>query len=170
MSVNNGKQCIRIGLISDTHGLFRPEINDIFSGVDAIFHAGDIGKPAVLNELQKIAPTTAVLGNVDVATWFPDLHRTAVMELGSKRFFIIHNIDELDLDPKSAGIDAVIFGHTHKPHHHERKGVSYINPGSAGVPRFLLPVSVAIMSVGDHISIESRHLNHGKKNSGARIQ
>lgn len=157
MTISNGKQGFRIGLISDTHGLFRPEIADIFAGVDAIFHAGDIGKPAVLQELQKIAPTTAVRGNVDLPPWFPGIETTAIVDLAGKRFLVLHNIDEIDLDPKAAGIDAVIFGHTHKPSHRERGGVWYFNPGSAGTPRFLSPVGVAVLSVGEAFSIDFKH-------------
>jgi uncharacterized protein len=157
MTATNGKQGFRIGLISDTHGLFHPEINEIFTGVDAIFHAGDIGKPAVLQELQKIAPVTAVLGNVDLPGWFPGVETSAIVDLGEKRFMLLHNIDELDMDPKAAGIEAVIFGHSHKPAHRVRDGVKYFNPGSAGVPRFLLPASVAVLTVCEGFSIEFHH-------------
>ena len=158
MTVSSGKQCLRIGLISDTHGLYRPEITDIFAGVDAIFHAGDIGKPAVLGELQKIAPVTAVLGNVDLPPWFPGFETTAVVDLAGKRFLVLHNIDEIDLDPGAAAIDAVIFGHSHKPSARERDGVWYINPGSAGIPRFGKPVSVGIMTINQKITVHQYHL------------
>lgn len=156
MTDSSGKQCLRIGLISDTHGLYRPGIADIFAGVEAIFHAGDIGKPAVLAELQKIAPVTAVLGNVDLPAWFPGIGRTAMVEVAGKRFLVLHNIDELDLDPKATGIDAVIFGHSHKPSCRERRGVCYINPGSAGPPRFGKPVCVGILMIGETITLH-RH-------------
>ena len=148
---NKGR--VRLGLISDTHGLFRPEVRALFKGVDYILHAGDIGKPAVLQELQKIAPVTAVTGNLDIAAWFPQCEKNEIIEAAGKRIFILHDLNDLDIDPVTAEIGAVIHGHTHKPSVRQRKSVWYINPGSAGPHRFMLPVSVAVMEVGEQMTM-----------------
>jgi len=134
-----------IGVISDTHGLLRAEALAALRGCDAIVHAGDIGKPEVLDRLAELAPLTAIRGNVD--TWATDLPDTAVLTLAGKRFYVIHNIKELDLDPRSAGFAAVISGHSHMPKSETRDGVLYLNPGSAGPRRFKLPVAVAKLCV-----------------------
>jgi len=159
MVVGVGRRRARFGIISDTHGLFRPEITDLFSGVDYILHAGDIGKPAILQELEKIAPTIAVLGNIDIPSWFPDTDKMAIVEMVDKRIMVLHNLDELDLDPMSVPVDVVIHGHSHKPSARQRKGVWYVNPGSAGPHRLLLPVSVAVMEVGETVSVEHFTIN-----------
>lgn len=160
MSYTIEKSDAKIGLISDTHGLMRPEAFDRLAGVDLILHAGDIGKPSIIRELESIAPVVAVIGNTDVAAWYPQYAKTAVAEAGGRRLYLLHNIDDLDLDPASAGFDAVIYGHTHKPTAHKRKGVWYINPGSAGPHRFMLPVSIAIMEIGGGtISVKHHTLN-----------
>jgi hypothetical protein len=145
---------IRFGLISDTHGMFRPEIKECFKDVDYILHSGDIGKPSILLELEHIAPTIAVLGNSDIPTWFPELQKTSTIETEKKRLFLLHNLEELDFDPNTAGFDAIIYGHTHKYTAHQKKGVWYINPGSAGIPRFLLPIGVAVVTIGDEFEMK----------------
>jgi putative phosphoesterase len=135
-----------IGVISDTHGLVRPEALAALSGCDAIVHAGDIGKPEVLQKLGGLAPLTAIRGNVD--TWARDLPDTAVLNLEGLRFYVLHDVKTLDLDPRAAGFAAVISGHSHAPKADIRDGVLYLNPGSAGPRRFKLPVSVAKLRVG----------------------
>jgi uncharacterized protein len=134
-----------IGVISDTHGLLRAEALTVLRGCDAIVHAGDIGKPEVLEQLADLAPLTAIRGNVD--KWAVDLPDTAVLTLARRRFYIIHNLKELELDPRSAGFAAVISGHSHVPKSETRDGVLYLNPGSAGPRRFKLPVAVARICV-----------------------
>ena len=130
-----------IGVISDTHGLLRAEALATLRGCDAIVHAGDVGKPEVLEQLAELAPLTAIRGNVD--TWATDLPDTAVLTLAGKRFYVIHNVKELELDPAAAGFAAVISGHSHVPKSETRAGVLYLNPGSAGPRRFKLPIAVA---------------------------
>lgn len=146
--------CEKIGIISDTHGLYRPEIRKLFDGVDHILHAGDIGRPPVLRELQAIAPVTAVLGNVDIPGWFPDIAEEVIVEVNGYQIIMLHNLDALDLDPKAADINIVVFGHTHKPYAKCKKDVWYINPGSTGPHRFLAPVSVAILSLEGEIAVK----------------
>ena len=138
-----------IGLISDTHGLVRPEAFEALRGSDLIVHAGDVGKPGVLEELGEIAPVFAVRGNVDAGEWAESLPRTEVVEAGGRLLYVIHNIAELDLDPVAARFDAVIYGHSHQPKIEERDGVLYMNPGSAGPRRFTLPVAVGRLRVGE---------------------
>lgn len=137
----------RIGVISDTHGLLRPEALDVLSGSDLIIHAGDIGPRAILDQLAEIAPVTAVRGNVDRDAWCSALKLDEVVEVDGSILYIIHDLGTLQLDPAAAGFDVVIFGHSHKPAVTEREGVTYLNPGSAGPKRFSLPVSVATLSV-----------------------
>jgi uncharacterized protein len=136
-----------IGVISDTHGLLRAEAFAVLRGCDAIVHAGDIGKREVLEQLAELAPLTTIRGNVD--KWATDLPDTAVLTLARKRFYVIHNVKELELDPRSAGFAAVISGHSHVPKSETRDGVLYLNPGSAGPRRFKLPVAVAKIRVRD---------------------
>jgi len=138
-----------IGVISDTHGLVRAEALAALRGCDAIVHAGDIGKPEVLEQLADLAPLTAIRGNVD--KWAADLPDTVVLALAGKRFYVIHNVNELDLDPRSAGFAAVISGHSHMPKSEMRDGVLYLNPGSAGPRRFRLPVAVARIRVHEDV-------------------
>jgi len=133
----------RIGLISDTHGLLRPEALDALRGSDLILHAGDVGKPEILDELQKLAPVVAIRGNVDTSPWAKKLKETDLAETAAATFYLIHNIDNLDLNPAAAGIHVVLFGHSHQPAQYEKDGVLYINPGSAGPRRFNLPISLA---------------------------
>ena len=130
----------RIGIISDTHGLLRPEALDALRGSDLILHAGDVGDPRILDTLRQIAPVAAVRGNIDRADWARALPETTV---AAENIYMLHNIHDLDLDPASAGFRAVVSGHSHRPGSFEKDGVLYINPGSAGPRRFRLPVTVA---------------------------
>ena len=132
-----------VGLISDTHGLLRDEALDALQGSDLIIHAGDVGDPEIIERLTAIAPVTAVRGNVDKAAWALSLPMTAVAESGSIAIYVLHDLQQLDLDPAAAGFGVVVSGHTHQPGHTERSGVLYINPGSAGPRRFKLPITVA---------------------------
>jgi len=146
---------ISIGLISDTHGLFRPEAAEALHGSELIIHAGDVGDLRVLDQLRTIAPTIAVRGNVDTEAWAKVLPTTEVVEAGELRLYVLHDRSGLDLDPKAAGFAAVISGHTHRPSAEVRDGVLYLNPGSAGPRRFSLPVAVARLRVdGGHLSHE----------------
>lgn len=137
----------RIGVISDTHGLLRPEAVEALRGSEAIIHAGDVGHPAILEELRRIAPVTAIRGNIDIEPWAETLPRTNVLELNKNAIYVIHNVKELDLDPRAAGFSAVIFGHTHQPLIESRNGVLFFNPGSAGPRRFKLPISVGRLTL-----------------------
>jgi uncharacterized protein len=146
---------ISIGLISDTHGLLRPEAAEALHGSELIIHAGDVGDPRVLEQLRTIAPTIAVRGNVDTAAWAEVLPTTEVVDAGELHLYVLHDLSGLDLDPKAAGFAAVISGHTHRPTAEVRDGVLYLNPGSAGPRRFSLPVAVARLRVdGGHLSHE----------------
>ena len=140
---------IRIGVISDTHGLLRPEAVAALAAVDHILHAGDVGDPAILDRLRAIAPLTAIRGNIDEDGPCSSLPSTEVVELGGVTFYMLHSVAELDLDPVAAGFAAVISGHSHKPLIERRKGVLYFNPGSAGPRRFSLPVSLGILTIRD---------------------
>lgn len=134
---------IRVGLISDTHGLLRPEAKAFLSGCNYIVHGGDIGNAAILEELSSLAPVTAVRGNNDTGPWAEQLHETELLKVEEVYIYTIHDIAQLDIDPLSAGVRIVVSGHSHKPLVVERQGVLYVNPGSAGPRRFKLPVSVA---------------------------
>lgn len=136
---------MEVGVIADTHGLVRPEALAALAGVAHIIHAGDIGRPGVLEELAAVAPLTVIRGNVD--RWVHGLPDTATLELEGRRLFVIHDVKALDFDPAAAGFDAVIAGHSHQPGIREAGGVLYLNPGSAGPRRFSLPVAVARLSV-----------------------
>lgn len=137
------KNPTRIGLISDTHSLLRPEAVEALHGSELIVHAGDVGKPEILVALRKIAPVVAVRGNVDTAEWAAVLPETAVAEARGATIYVLHDVKTLDVNPSAAGFQIVVSGHTHKPGKMERDGVLYINPGSAGPRRFQLPVTVA---------------------------
>jgi putative phosphoesterase len=137
----------RIGVISDTHGLVRPEALRALAGADLIVHAGDVGAPAVLEALRAMAPVVAVRGNNDREAWAHGLPETEVVEHAGRSLYLLHDLHALDLDPRAAGFDAVIAGHSHRPRIEWRDGVLYLNPGSAGPRRFRLPVSVARLAV-----------------------
>lgn len=136
-----------IGLISDTHGLLRQEALAALQGSDLIIHAGDIGNPEIIECLRTIAPVVAVKGNVDKGAWATRLPVTAVVEARSAVIYVLHDIQQLDLDPVVAGFNIVITGHSHKSGNIERSGVLYVNPGSAGPRRFRLPVTVARLNL-----------------------
>ena len=136
-----------VGLISDTHGLLRPEAVAALRGSDFIVHAGDVGDPEILQRLEALAPVTAVRGNIDRGEWAAALPETAVLEVGGASIYVIHGLDDLDLDPAAAGFQAVISGHSHRPGQSERNGVLYVNPGSAGPRRFSLPIGVGRLTV-----------------------
>jgi hypothetical protein len=138
-----------VGIISDTHGLLRPEAIEFLNGCDSIVHAGDLEDPDILKTLESIAPTFAVRGNVDRGLWARTLPDKDLVEAAGKLLYVIHNLDELDLDPAAAEIDAVIFGHSHMPASYEKDGVLYFNPGSAGPRRFKLPVTVGRFTIVD---------------------
>ena len=136
-----------LGVISDTHGLVRPEALAALAGVERIVHAGDIGGPEVLEALERVAPVTAVRGNNDRGGWAKKIPETEVVEIGGVSLYLLHDLHELDLEPRAAGFAAVITGHSHQPKLDERDGVLYLNPGSAGPRRFKLPISLAKLTV-----------------------
>lgn len=138
----------RIGLISDTHGLLRPQALEALRGSELILHAGDVGKPEILVALRELAPVIAVRGNVDTSDWARALPETAVAEAGKVLLYVLHDAHALDLNPAAAGFHVVVSGHSHQPGKFERGGVLYINPGSAGPRRFQLPVTVARLNLG----------------------
>lgn len=133
----------KLGLISDTHGLLRPEALEALRGSELILHAGDIGKPEILEELNKIARVIAVRGNVDTAGWCSILNETEIVETDTARIYMLHNLNDLDLNPAAAGFHVVLTGHTHQAKQFEKDSVLYLNPGSAGPRRFNLPISLA---------------------------
>jgi len=134
---------LRIGVISDTHGLLRPEARAFLQGCDHIVHGGDIGDPSVLRELRTLAPVTAVRGNNDKGAWAEALPDAEFLQIGELFVYVVHDLAQLDIEPKAAGVSIVVSGHSHRPLIEDRDGVTYVNPGSAGPRRFKLPVSVA---------------------------
>jgi putative phosphoesterase len=138
-----------IGVISDTHGLLRPEALVALAEAEHILHAGDVGDATILNELRKIAPVTAIRGNVDVSGECAELPATEMVELAGKFFYLVHSVRGLDINPVAAGVDVVVSGHSHKPSIESRQGVMYLNPGSAGPRRFKLPITVALVVAGE---------------------
>ena len=144
-----GKQR-RIGLISDTHGLVRPEALASLQGSDLLIHAGDIGKPEVLTALKKIAPVIAIKGNNDTGSWARKLPDTRKVAMGTLRLYVIHNLQELSFDPAARGFRVVISGHSHKPAIQTKGDVLFVNPGSAGPRRFKLPICVGRLVVQDN--------------------
>jgi uncharacterized protein len=136
-----------IGVISDTHGLLRPEAVEALRGSTLILHAGDVGVPEVLTELRRIAPVTAVRGNVDRAAWAWELRNREVVEVEDVSIYVLHILDELDLKPEAAGFGVVVYGHSHLPKSEVKNGVLYFNPGSAGPRRFKLPVTAGRLVV-----------------------
>lgn len=138
---------MKIGLISDTHGLLRPEALQALAGVERIIHAGDIGGPEVLERLRGIAPVDAVRGNNDKGTWARQIPPWLALDLAGVSVHVLHDVKEIDIDPGAAGFQVVIAGHSHKPQIAERDGVLFVNPGSAGPRRFSLPVTLAYLTV-----------------------
>jgi putative phosphoesterase len=155
---------MRIGVISDTHGLLRPDALKWLESSDHIIHAGDVGSPEIVPALEEIAPVTAIRGNIDTEAWAKRFPETEVVELGGLYFYVIHDINALDLNPRAAGLAAVISGHSHQPRQEVRDGVLYFNPGSAGPRRFKLPVSVGRLEIsagklrGEILDISSRSI------------
>ncbi len=141
-----------IGVVSDTHGLLRPELLQALAGVSHILHAGDVGNPEILTQLARIAPVTAIRGNIDsdIRAWgsWSSLPATEIVELAGCLIYIIHALQDLDLNPQAAGIGIVISGHSHHPSIERRHGVLYLNPGSAGPRRFHLPITCALLRLG----------------------
>ena len=137
----------RVGLISDTHSLLRPEAVAFLRGSDVIVHAGDIGDDTILRELNALAPVTAVRGNNDDGAWANAIADSQVLQVGGISIYVIHDLAELDLDPVASGFQVVVSGHSHKPAVQTRHGVLYVNPGSAGPRRFRLPVAVAELEI-----------------------
>ena len=138
---------IKVGIISDTHNLVRPKAKRALAGVDRILHAGDICGPEVLYELGAIAPIVAVRGNNDRGSWANSIHATETIEIGGVLIYLLHDLSELDLDPKSTGFHVVVSGHSHRPVINDNDGVLFVNPGSAGPRRFTLPISLAIIEI-----------------------
>jgi putative phosphoesterase len=136
-----------VGVISDTHGLLRPQAVEALRGSQLIIHAGDVGAPEILDQLARIAPLHAVRGNVDKGAWAKALPLTEVVEAGGAQLYVLHNLKELDLSPRAAGFAAVITGHSHQPVQKTLDGVLYFNPGSAGPRRFHLPVSLGRLHI-----------------------
>ncbi len=137
----------RIGLISDTHGLLRPQACEFLQGCDHIVHGGDIGSPEILQALRSIAPVTAVRGNNDRGPWAEALPETVLVQLAGAWLYVLHDLARLDIDPPAAGVHVVVSGHSHKPADERRDGVLYINPGSAGPRRFKLPIALGELVV-----------------------
>ena len=151
-----------IGVISDKHGLLRPEALAALRGSDYIIHAGDIGDPLILQTLAEIAPVTAIRGNVDREAWARKIPPTNVLEVGGISIYVLHNLNELDLQPEAAGFDVVVCGHSHVAKQEMKNGVLYFNPGSAGPRRFRLPVTVGRLTVwGAKISGETLEILPG---------
>jgi len=154
----------RIGLISDTHGLLRPEALHALQGSELILHAGDVGKPEILDALRAVAPVVAIRGNVDNGAWASALPATEAIETEFALIYMLHDVNALDLDPVAAGFQVIISGHSHKPARSQRAGVLYINPGSAGPKRFSLPTTIARLDLNatpwkvDFVDVLNRRL------------
>ncbi len=146
-SMRDERQSAIVGVVSDTHGLLRPEVEERLGGVDLIVHAGDVGNPVILEHLRRIAPLRTVRGNTDRGPWARDLPRSDLFEYEGRGFYVIHDILEMDLDPRAAQVAVVISGHSHRPLIESREGILYLNPGSAGPRRFLLPVAMARLAI-----------------------
>jgi uncharacterized protein len=138
---------LRLGIISDTHGLLRPEAERCLAGVDHIIHAGDIGRAEIIDRLRLIAPVTAIRGNIDTADWARVYPETDTVRLDGRSFHVVHDVHDLRIDPATDGIDVVISGHSHRARIAEIDGVLYLNPGSAGPRRFKLPVTLATLEI-----------------------
>jgi hypothetical protein len=138
---------LRIGVIADTHGLLRPEVATCLAGVSHIIHAGDIGAPDVLDGLRRIAPVTAIRGNVDRGSWAQRYNETETVRIGARTFYVLHDLKQLDIDPGALGLDAVISGHSHRVQIKTDGGTLFLNPGSAGPRRFKLPITLATLDL-----------------------
>jgi putative phosphoesterase len=140
---------MQLGIISDTHGLLRPQATAALHGCDGIIHAGDVGSPEILDELARIAPVTAVRGNVDGGVWAAQLPEWTIVQVDDFRIYLLHDLGTLDINLSDQGCAAVVFGHSHQPRNEQVAGVLYFNPGSAGPRRFRLPVTVGRLVVAD---------------------
>jgi hypothetical protein len=147
---------MKIGVVSDTHGLLRPEVDPALEGVEMILHLGDVGKAAVLEGLARIAPVTAVRGNVDREGACGELPETEVVLVEGRYVYMLHELEKLHLDPVAGKFGAVLFGHSHVPNFYLRKGVLYFNPGSCGPRRFRLPVTVGLLTVDENGELEAK--------------
>ena len=143
----DGGALLRIGVVADTHGLLRPEIEELLAGVAHIVHAGDIGSPDVIAGLERIAPVIAIRGNVDTGDWADHYPETRMITLGGCRIYILHDIKTLQLDPVASGVDVIVCGHSHRHRIETVRGVLILNPGSAGPRRFNLPITVATLDL-----------------------
>ena len=147
---------MKLGIVSDTHGLLRPEVIPALKGVDRILHLGDVGRPSVLEALKEIAPVTAIRGNVDRQGSCAKLPETDVLLIEDSYIYMLHDLKALHLDPAAAKIAAVLHGHTHVPNFYTKKGVLYFNPGSCGPRRFQLPVTIGLLMVGAEGEMEPK--------------
>ena len=148
-----------VGVISDTHGLLRPEALEALRGCSQIIHAGDIGRAEVLDQLRSMAPTMAVRGNVDCGEWVAALPHTETLTIADVRLHVVHDLHDLALAPEAAEIRVVISGHSHQPHIKENGGVLYLNPGAAGPRRFRLPVTMAHLEIGPGSLVQARRID-----------
>jgi uncharacterized protein len=144
-----------VGVLSDTHGLLRPEVLPLLAGSDHILHLGDVGEPEMLGKLATIAPVTAIRGNIDTHGPCAKLPETEVATIAGLDFYMLHDLHQLDLDPAAAGFAAVLYGHSHKPEVRWKKGVLYLNPGSCGPRRFQLPITCARITIGENGQLEA---------------
>ena len=147
MSGDTGSVDLRVGLVSDTHGLLRPEVRAFLVGCDYIVHGGDVGAAGILEQLAAMAPLIAVRGNNDMQPWAARLRETELIRVGNVFVYVIHDLARLDIEPGAAGVRVIVSGHSHKPLVRERDGVLYVNPGSCGPRRFKLPISVGELMV-----------------------
>jgi uncharacterized protein len=147
---------MKIGVISDTHGLLRPEVLPALAGVSRILHLGDVGETSILEDLRKIAPVTAIRGNIDTAGPCSELPETEVVLIANRYIYMLHNLGQLHLDPAAGKFAAVLYGHSHVPNFTHKKGVLYFNPGSCGPRRFELPVTLGILTVADNGELEAK--------------
>ena len=155
---------VRVGLISDTHGLLRPEAKAFLRGSDYIVHGGDVGDPGILEELAALAPLTAVRGNNDRGPWAERLRETECLQVGEVLVYAIHELAHLDIEPSAAGVHVVVSGHSHKPLVEKRRGVLYVNPGSSGPRRFKLPIAVGELVIeGRSVSARIVDLSDGAR-------
>ena len=150
---------MKIGVVSDTHGLLRPEVVTALAGVEQILHLGDVGRASILKDLGRIAPVTAVRGNCDREGACSELPETEVTLVADRYVYMLHDLSKLHLDPVAGKFAAVLFGHSHVPNFYRRQGVLYFNPGSCGPRRFDLPVSVGLLTVGKNGKFEAKIVN-----------
>lgn len=152
---------MKIGVVSDTHGLLRPEVLPVLAGVEHILHLGDVGNPAILKALGKIAPVHAIRGNIDRTGPCSRLPETDVLLFEASYIYMLHDLSTLRLDPAAAKFAAVLYGHTHRPHIERRRGVLYLNPGSCGPRRFELPVTIAILTIESDGALDAEVVDLG---------